>query len=339
MISPSAELAPRPPSEEFPAKEIQSQAVRPLTLVRFLIGQRSAILDIAASPHSLILGGVLVLSAGFAREYDGEDLLHEPWHLLIPHGASLLTAFLLYTLIRLTGIGKAPQLPTFFRGFPIFLRMYWMTAPLAWLYAIPFERWMTPADATLWNLRLLGIVSVWRVVLMIRVISVVYGAGPLWRVISTVLLFGDAVMLIAIRFVPVPVLHMMGGVRMTESEQLVLGTTLLLQIVGFPTLLILLIMTSAPTSIPWMPTTFSQRNRVYGTTWLLAAVSILIWPFILPMPQPEQQRRRVAEQLIMARDYSAAFMFMSKHDQASFPPHWSPPPHVLSPILFRRSMT
>ncbi|RLS78273.1 MAG: hypothetical protein DWI00_03935 [Planctomycetota bacterium] len=331
MTNPSAEFALQTPSEERLAEEARPQAVTPLTLIRFLMGRRSAILDVAASPHALALGGVLVLSAGFAREYDGEDLLHEPWHLLIPHGASLLTAFLLYMLVRLTGIGKNQHLPTFFRGFPMFLRLYWMTAPLAWLYAIPFERWMSPGDATLWNLRLLGIVSVWRVVLMIRVISVVYGAAPLWRVISTVLLFGDAVMLIAIRFVPVPVLNLMGGVRMTESEQLLQTTTFLLQIVGFPSLFILLIMTLVPTAKPWTRMTFSQPSRVHGTTWLLAAISILIWRFILPVTQPEQQRRRVAEQLIMARDFPAAFMFMSKHDRADFPPHWSPPPHVAQP--------
>lgn len=331
MTNPSAEFALQTPSEERLAEQARPQAFTPLTLIWFLMGRRSAILDVAASPYALVLGGVLVLSAGFAREYDGEDLLHEPWHLLIPHGASLLTAFMLYMLVRLTGIGKTQQLPTFFRGFSTFLPLYWMTAPLAWLYAIPFERWMSPGDATLWNLRLLGIVSVWRVVLMIRVIGVVYGAGPLWRVIATVLLFGDAVMLIAVRFVPVPVLHLMGGVRMTESEQILQGATLLLQIVGFPSLLILLIMTLAPTATPWTPIKFSQHSRVHATTWLLAAISILIWRFILPVTQPEQQRRRVAELLIIARDFPAAFMFMSKHEQTDFPPHWSPPPHVAQP--------
>jgi hypothetical protein len=95
--------------------------------------------------------------------------------------------------------------------------------------------------------------------------------------------------------------------------------------------LILLIMTLAPTATPWTPIKFSQHSRVHATTWLLAAISILIWRFILPVTQPEQQRRRVAEQLIMARDFPAAFMFMSQHDQTDFPPHWSPPPHVAQP--------
>ena len=331
MTNPSTEIAPESLTGESPAEETRRPSATPITLIRFLLGKRSAILDVAASPSALVLGSVLVLSAGFAREYDGDDLLHEPWHLLIPHGASLLTSSLLYMLVRLTGIGKTQQLPTFLRGFPMFLRLYWMTAPLAWLYAIPFERWMSPGDATLWNLRLLGIVSVWRVALMIRVISVVYGAAPLWRVISTVLLFGDAVMLIAIRFVPVPVLHLMGGVRMTDSERILQGTTMLLQIIGFPSLFILLIMTLVPAKTPWTPITFSKPSRVHGTAWLLAAMSILIWPFILPLTQPEQQRRRMAEQLIMARDFPAAFTFMSQHDRSAFPPHWSPPPHVAQP--------
>jgi len=35
------------------------------------------------------------LLPAFAREYDGEDLLHEPWHLLLPLVASLATSFIL----------------------------------------------------------------------------------------------------------------------------------------------------------------------------------------------------------------------------------------------------
>jgi hypothetical protein len=143
-----------------------------------------------------------------------------------------------------------------------------------------------------------------------------------------VLLFGDAVMLIAIRFVPVPVLHLMGGVRMTDSERILQGTTLMLQIVGYPALFILLIMTLVPTRTPWTPITSSKPSRVHGTAWLLAAVSILIWPFVLPVTQPEQQRRRIAEQMIMARDFRGALQFMSQHSRSAFPPHWSPPPHV-----------
>ena len=68
------------------------------TLARYLIGDRTAILTLVRQRGALLVGALLVLSAGFAREYDGEDLWHEPWHLLLPFGASLTTSFFLFTL-------------------------------------------------------------------------------------------------------------------------------------------------------------------------------------------------------------------------------------------------
>src|SRR5262249_40492318 len=62
------------------------------TLFSYLVGNRSAILRIATTRGTLLLGALLVLSAGFAREYDQADLLHEPWRLLIPFAASLATS-------------------------------------------------------------------------------------------------------------------------------------------------------------------------------------------------------------------------------------------------------
>ncbi len=64
-----------------------------ITILRFLVGDRDAILNIASSRGAIWIGLLLVLSAGFPREYDGEDLLHEPWHLLLPLGASLSQDF------------------------------------------------------------------------------------------------------------------------------------------------------------------------------------------------------------------------------------------------------
>ena len=47
-----------------------------------------------------------------------------------------------------------------------------MTAPLAWLYAIPYERFLSPVGATRANLWTLGLVAAWRVLLIIRVLVV-----------------------------------------------------------------------------------------------------------------------------------------------------------------------
>ena len=59
------------------------------TLPRYLLGRESAILEVIESRGVLLLGFLFVLSAGFAREYDGEDLVAEPWHVLIPLAASV----------------------------------------------------------------------------------------------------------------------------------------------------------------------------------------------------------------------------------------------------------
>ena len=69
-------------------------------LPRFLLGSRDAITQIAVSPSALLIGALFTVSAGFAREYDGEDLLHEPWHALRPLGASLLSGTVLFGLIH-----------------------------------------------------------------------------------------------------------------------------------------------------------------------------------------------------------------------------------------------
>src|SRR5262249_34272404 len=105
----------------------------------YLIGNRQAIFDIATDRRAIFIGFLFLLSARCAREYDGEDLLHEPWYLLIPLAASLASSFLLYLvtygvvcLWRAQGTG-----PTFLNGYRSFLGLFWMTAPLAWLYAVP----------------------------------------------------------------------------------------------------------------------------------------------------------------------------------------------------------
>src|SRR5690349_21302235 len=69
------------------------------TLLAYLVGSRKAVLQVANSRTALWLGLLFVLSAGFAREYDGEDLWHEPWHLMLPLVASLGTSFVLYLIV------------------------------------------------------------------------------------------------------------------------------------------------------------------------------------------------------------------------------------------------
>ena len=180
------------------------------TLFRYLIGNRAAIQRIATTRGAVWIGALFVLSAGLAREYDAADLIAEPWRLLIPFGASLGTSFLLYCLVYLAVWRRTVDSPPFAPTFVTFLSLYWMTAPLAWLYALPVERLMSAGKATLANLYLLGLVSIWRVALMTRVVNVLFGTGVV-AAFWLVMLFADTFALAILFLTPVPILNLMGG--------------------------------------------------------------------------------------------------------------------------------
>src|SRR5262245_61059042 len=127
-------------------------------LLLYLIGNDKAIVRLASDRRALWVGLLFVLSAGFAREYDGQDLLRQPWHLLLPLGASLVSSFLLFCLLYCRLIWTDPARPPFFSAYLSFLGLFWLTAPLAWLYAIPYERFMPETRAVEANLWTLGLV-------------------------------------------------------------------------------------------------------------------------------------------------------------------------------------
>jgi hypothetical protein len=302
------------------------------SLFTFLLGSRKAILDIVRSPHALWIGLLLVLSAGFAREYDGEDLLREPWHLVLPLGASLVTSFLLFSLVW--GVAKMRRLRggTFKGVYPRFLALYWMTAPLAWLYAIPVERFLSAGDATSANLWLLGLVAFWRVVLISRVVAVLFrasGAGAF----SIVMLFADSLMLFLLTQTPLPVFSLMGGIRLTESEQVIQATaffTTALGVVTWPIWLIAAAVAAFAGRRRWrLPRETRQPAMpVSRPVWLLAAASIVVWTPILFITQPEQQLRYAVERDLRSGRIETAIALMSAHERSDFPPHWDPPPRV-----------
>jgi len=190
--------------------------ITPLTIARFLVGDREAIERIARSRNAIWLGMVFVLSAGFAREYDGESLLHEPWHVLLPLAASIATSLILFVMISFVGMMRGREI-RILSLYPRFLGLFWMTAPLAWLYAIPVERFMTAGSATEMNLNFLVIVALWRVVLMVRIVIYAFGAKTNVTATMIVLFFADIVMLVAVSLIPRPVVGLMGGIRGSEG--------------------------------------------------------------------------------------------------------------------------
>lgn len=302
------------------------------TLLLYLIGNRQAIEQVGTSRRVLWIGLLFVLSAGFAREYDGEDLLAQPWHLLIPLAASLTSSFVLFTILSLKLYLRETQRPPFFTAYRSFLQLFWMTAPLAWLYAVPYERIMSAPNSVRANLLTLGIVATWRVALMIRVATVTFGYR-IHHAAFLVLLFGDALLFAAIKLMPVPVFSLMGGIRLTESESIIQSVTFMVGLVGFCTLPVWLL--GAIISLRWSKPTWRLAASENGTSesprWdlvLLATGSVLVWIAVLPFTQPEQQLRRRVEMQLRSGHIREGLAELSSHSRHEFPPHWDPPPRI-----------
>src|SRR5262245_16117437 len=130
------------------------------TLFEYLIGRESAIREIASDRRSLLIGFLFCFSAALARHYDGKYLLREPWFLFAPAGASILTSSILFLFLYFaTSVRARKVLPGFASSYLSFLGLYWMTAPLAWLYGIPYERFLSEANAAQANIWTLELVS------------------------------------------------------------------------------------------------------------------------------------------------------------------------------------
>jgi hypothetical protein len=307
------------------------------TWLAYLFGSRRAIESIMLSRQALWLGGAFVISAGLAREYDGEDLLREPWYVLIPAVVSTVTASLLFLLLGLvaskrevlSALGAPLRFGLSYRGL---LTLYWLMAPMAWLYAIPVERFLSPADAVRTNLSLLAIVSLWRVLLMTRIVAIIFQRS-FFAALFPVMLFADAVAFVASRVSPTPIFDFMAGVRLSEAENIVLDTTVLVSVVGvvsFPVWLIGTIVTAftqkspAPNEVP----NVVGQTSCSSSFVCVALISVIVWIGVLPFTQPEQWNRRQVERLMRSGKIDQALEFMSSRTRSDFPPHWDYPPRI-----------
>ncbi len=185
--------------------------MRPSDLLLYLVGHRGAIERIAASRQALWAGALLVVSAGIARNYDHLSLLAQPEWILGPFGMSLFSAGLIWFML-MAGIsvysqnGKDP-------AFRTFLTFFWLTAPCAWLYGFPVERFTDLLRATQWNFAFLIVVSVWRVALIVRMVTVLTGAAA-GRVLAWVMLPACIEMGLGSLMKGLSLISIMGGVRL-----------------------------------------------------------------------------------------------------------------------------
>ncbi len=207
-----------------------------------------------------------------------------------------------------------------------------MTAPLAWLYAVPYEQFMSAADSVSLNLWTLAIVSVWRVLLVARAITALYGA-KWWSSFFVVMCFVDTLALIILFLATLPVFNVMGGIRLSEAESLIQSTAFLVGTLGFLTWLVWFIGLCVVGAKgkkhlePADPAT-GHENYVSRPLWILAGASLLVWVFVLPLTQPKQRLRSQVEHLLTNGKIEKSLALLSSHEPSDFSTHWEPPPHV-----------
>ena len=306
-------------------------AMTTVDFLKYLVGNREAILAFASSRQTLWLGLLFVLSAGLAREYDAADLLYEPWHALLPLPASLATSLILYTVLYVKP-AYLRAAPSFLAGYRQFLSLYWLTAPLACLYAIPYERFLSAESAVAANLTTLGFVAVWRVALMIRVANVLCGYHVA-AAASLVLFFADVVMGAALSFIPVPIVNVMGGV---EAERTPADYVLddissrlgLICILSFPILLLAAVISLKKSHPAWTPIANDPHREPNRPLWIFAGLMLAVGFALLPFTQGEQQLRGRVERLFAAGRLDEAISLMRASKPDDFPPHWDPPPRI-----------
>lgn len=302
----------------------------PVTLLKYLCGSRAAIHRLASTRWSLAIGAALVLTASLARNYDGKYLPGEWQSLLHGFGVSIPNAFLLFTIFWLMSLSRGTERPRFFHGYLAFLGLFWLTSPMAWLYAVPYERFLTPLGAIEANVRTLAFVSIWRVALMARALSVLWKI-PFVPTCIVVALYGDVLVFGAASLMEAPLMDFMGGLQHSPEDAYLSGiqfSTVVFSVLASPVLLI-----ASLVSLRWLRPTWSpveQTDPARPTRGLIALVVVALaaWVPLLWWMQPEQRNRYQAESLIRSGQLEEAINFMAERPREAFPPIWDPPPRT-----------
>jgi len=303
----------------------------PALWLSLLWGDADAIRQIADNPWSLAVGGIVVLSAALARSHRRHDFLRQPAVLLIPFGASVAAAYAFCVLLVLT-TGRRDFLATW----PVWIALFWATAPLAWLYGLPIECWTNPLGAVKARLLLLTLVSIARVAITIRALDVLTQCG-LAAACFEVLLFADVFLLAALWFArprghekPPQLLAIMGAMspRAPRDVRLLRSISGRVATAAILTLPIWLfgVFNVARASANWSVPQMLAGQPPAPATWAVALGAVVVWYLLSLAPQRCLRRAGMIERLVDGGDYARAAELLVTSTPRDFPRHWRPPP-------------
>lgn len=299
-----------------------SPGMRLSDLFLYLFGNRGAIERIAATRHAWIIGTILVLSAGIARNYDHLDLLRQPQWFIGPFAASMVSICFIFLWIsvplKLRSAGR------YWRQFGTFLALAWMTAPCAWIYGIPVESMTDIMTATKWNIAFLGIVAFWRVAIMVRAVSVLAEVSWL-RALPLVLAPAALEAMLGSIFQGLSLVGIMGGIRLPPHTQVLVNAANFTTIASFWLFITLFIATFFVKGVAQKP--LSRPTSAAPRVMLPAAILMfLAWVAIAIPLQPQISNRFRLQQMLDDRDFPDAIAFASGKTRRDFPRHHYLPP-------------
>ncbi|HVK58378.1 MAG TPA: hypothetical protein VM735_06325 [Candidatus Kapabacteria bacterium] len=287
-------------------------------LLGYQFGNAESIRRVAGSKYLLPVGTLLVLITSIPRNYDQTFIGEVPWWPLIPLVSSFVSGSFVFYVLKHGFIKEADG--KFSRKYWMFLGLFWMTAPIAWLYGIPVERWMTARSAAVANLWLMGIVSIWRVALFSRVMSVIYEV-PWLRTGGWVLLAASLEVAAVLFFSGFgeAIGRGMAGMRNSPEQNLiigVLGTVFWTAVIAVPLLLIVL---KSALRFPGKAK-ISELPECNKTPWLLLLCIAVIWGALAILPQQELAKEWKYRALLEGRKPGEALAYLNTLEAKDWPP-------------------
>jgi hypothetical protein len=311
----------------------------PRILIKYLIGSEEAIRAVAAGGNWWPLGPLLVLLTAFPRNYDQTWIGEQPflWIFGPLIFSTVSGVFLFATLhglfLRWRRDPETPKQP-FREQLTSFMGLFWLTAPIAWLYALPVERFLDPLSATWANLALLGVVALWRVLLMARVIQVVQGAKFLTSLVWVLVPASFEVLVIAVLGALQHIGSMMGGMRHSPEEELLVQTLNTLSTAafwGFPAFCLIGASLAQRSNHSLRP--FPQTSPV-RVPWAFLGLAAGFWLAISIPAQIQVRRNAIVEDLVTKITLRRALNYFAAHSPSDFAPSRPLPPKAFGQSVY-----
>jgi hypothetical protein len=300
--------------------------VSPFSIARYLFGNAGAIREVATNRAALWAGIWLVLLTAIARNYDQNYVSETPMWLIGPLVFSFFSGSFLYWIV-IRGFAKRHFEPTVEQQqhaqWPAFMALFWMTAPIAWLYAIPVERFFDSYRAAQANLLLLAVVSLWRVLLMSRVLAVLLGVRFV-RALGWVLVAASLEVIIVVFLGAIfgpsfgrRVMAGMAGMRNAPEESLL--SFAMGQVWGWSWAVFVVALVGVAV-IRFRAVT---RRLPRATPGKMPVVSLLtltiVWVIVAVPAQLEQERFFRHSTLVEGEHYERALNYLGRYQRSDFP--------------------